>query len=173
MSELDVATHAGAGKTVNSGAIGCDFSQLLTDPCVKVFARPAAVSESGHVLDVGRRRYQITGALRAMITLRDGSCRFPGCNAAASRCQIDHVIPWDQGGGSDVGNLGVLCVRHHQLKTHGGWKLTDSKPNGSCTWRSPQGLTYHHYPEPITEPSTEPKPADPLNTTDPPDIPTF
>jgi len=149
MSELDVATHAGAGKTVNSGAIGCDFSQLLTDPCVKVFARPAAVSESGHVLDVGRRRYQITGALRAMITLRDGSCRFPGCNAAASRCQIDHVIPWDQGGGSDVGNLGVLCVRHHQLKTHGGWKLTDSKPNGSCTWRSPQGLTYHHYPEPI------------------------
>jgi len=169
MSELDVATHAGAGKTVNSGAIGCDFSQLLTDPAVKVFARPAAVSDSGHVLDVGRRRYQITGALRAMITLRDGSCRFPGCNAAASRCQIDHVIPWDQGGGSDVGNLGVLCVRHHQLKTHGGWKLTDSKPNGSCTWRSPQGLTYHHYPEP----STEPKPADPLNTTDPPDIPTF
>jgi len=169
MSELDVATQAGAGKTVNSGAIGCDFSQLLTDPCVKVFARPAAVSDSGHVLDVGRRRYQITGALRAMITLRDGSCRFPGCNAAASRCQIDHVIPWDQGGGSDVGNLGVLCVRHHQLKTHGGWKLTDSKPNGSCTWRSPQGLTYHHYPEPITEP----KPADPLNTTDPPDIPTF
>ena len=157
------------GSRLNVDSTGCDFSQLLTDPCVKVFARPAAVSDSGHVLDVGRRRYQITGALRAMITLRDGSCRFPGCNAAASRCQIDHVIPWDQGGGSDVGNLGVLCVRHHQLKTHGGWKLTDSKPNGSCTWRSPQGLTYHHYPEPITEP----KPADPLNTTDPPDIPTF
>jgi len=165
------------GSRLNVDSTGCDFSQLLTDPAVKVFARPAAVSESGHVLDVGRRRYQITGALRAMITLRDGSCRFPGCNAAASRCQIDHVIPWDQGGGSDVGNLGVLCVRHHQLKTHGGWKLTDSKPNGSCTWRSPQGLTYHHYPEPITEPNTkpntEPKPADPLNTTDPPDIPTF
>ena len=161
------------GSRLHVDSTGCDFGQLLTDPAVKVFARPVAVSDSGHVLDVGRRRYQITGALRAMIIARDGSCRFPGCTAAATRCHIDHVIPWDEGGGSDVGNLGALCVRHHQLKTHGGWELSDSKPNGSCTWRSPQGLTYHHYPEPITEPITEPKPADPISTTDPPDIPTF
>jgi hypothetical protein len=145
-----------------------------------VFARPVAVNESGHVLDIGRRRYQITGALRRMIIIRDGACRFPGCNAAATRCQIDHVIPWDEGGASDVGNLGALCTRHHQLKTHGGWELTNSLPDGSCTWRSPQGFNYHHYPEPITEPQTSSRKK--LNRSmkhksreanDPPDLPVF
>jgi hypothetical protein len=192
ISELDTHLHSqygtgtGAGTGVSTGSdrgadsIGCDFRQLLADPAVKVFARPVAVTESGHVLDIGRRRYQITGALRRMIIARDGTCRFPGCNAAATRCQIDHVIPWDEGGTSDVGNLGALCVRHHQLKTHGGWELTNSTPEGSCTWRSPQGLTYHHYPEPITEPqlSSRKKLNRPVKrksreANDPPDLPAF
>ncbi len=155
---------------LNTESVGCDFRQLLNDPAVKTFARPLAINEAGHVLDVGRKRYQITGALRRMIITRDGTCRFPGCNAAATRCQIDHVIAWEDGGRSDVGNLGVLCVRHHQLKTHGGWQLTHSKPDGSCTWRSPQGLTYHHFPEPIITPKSQ---TQPVAASDPPDLPPF
>jgi hypothetical protein len=190
ISELDTHLHsqygAGSGTGVSTGSvrgadsIGCDFRQLLADPAVRVFARPVAVNESGHVLDIGRRRYQITGALRRMIITRDGTCRFPGCNAAATRCQIDHVIPWDEGGTSDVGNLGALCTRHHQLKTHGGWELTNSTPDGSCTWRSPQGFNYHHYPEPITEPQSSSRKnlnrsmKDKLReSSDPPDLPAF
>lgn len=173
-------TRLGNGSGRGADSIGCDFRQLLADPAVRVFARPVAVNESGHVLDIGRRRYQITGALRRMIITRDGTCRFPGCNAAATRCQIDHVIPWDEGGMSDVGNLGALCTRHHQLKTHGGWELTNSTPDGSCTWRSPQGFNYHHYPEPITEPQSSSMKK--LNrsmkhklreSSDPPDLPAF
>ena len=173
-----MGTVTGLGRGADS--IGCNFRQLLADPAARVFARPVAVSESGHVLDIGRRRYQITGALRRMIIIRDGTCRFPGCNAAATRCQIDHVIPWDEGGESDVGNLGALCTRHHQLKTHGGWELTNSLPDGSCTWRSPQGFIYHHYPEPITEPQSSSRKK--LNRSmkhksreanDPPDLPAF
>ncbi len=155
---------------LNIESVGCDFRQLLNDPAVKTFARPLAINEAGHVLDVGRRRYQITGALRRMIITRDGTCRFPGCNAAATRCQIDHVIAWEDGGRSDVGNLGVLCVRHHQLKTHGGWQLTHSKPDGSCTWRSPDGRIYHHFPEPIIAPKSQTQPVAAL---DPPDPPPF
>lgn len=198
ISELDAHLHsqygtgtgtgagAGAGEGLGTGSgrgadsIDCDFRQLLADPAVRVFARPVAVNESGHVLDIGRKRYQITGALRRMIITRDGTCRFPGCNAAATRCQIDHVIPWDEGGTSDVGNLGALCVRHHQLKTHGGWELTNSRPDGSCTWRSPQGFTYHHYPEPITEPQSSSRKKHNRSmkhksseATDPPDLPAF
>ncbi len=171
-------TKLGAG--LGGDAFGCDFRQLLADPAVKVFTRPIAISDTGHVLDVGRKRYQITGSLRRLIITRDGSCRFPGCNATATRCHIDHATPWDEGGRSDVSNLGALCVRHHQLKTHGGWQLTNSKPDGSCTWRSPQGLTYHHYPEPIITPApkststststTRPQRAAKL---EPPDTPPF
>ena len=177
ITELDLATNTGANTGANTGLstdrIGCDWRQLLADPCVKVFARPVAVNESGHVLDLGRRRYHITGALRRMIITRDGTCRFPGCHANASRCQIDHVIPWDLGGGSDVGNLGALCVRHHQLKTHGGWQIIDSKPDGRCSWRSPQGFTYQHYPEPITEPQSTPRSRSKLEPPDTPDTPAF
>jgi hypothetical protein len=164
----------------SADSIGCDFRHLLADPAMKVFARPVAVNESGHVLDVGRRRYQITGALRRMIIARDGTCRFPGCNAAAIRCQIDHVIPWDEGGASDVKNLGALCIRHHQLKTHGGWEITNSTPEGSCTWRSPQGFMYYHYATPITDPQSAAKKKSnsvlkqkPYEAMDPPDLPTF
>ncbi len=155
---------------LNTESVGCDFRQLLNDPAVKTFARPLAINEAGHVLDVGRKRYQITGSLRRLIITRDGTCRFPGCNAAATRCQIDHVIAWEDGGRSDVGNLGVLCVRHHQLKTHGGWQLTHSKPDGSCTWRSPDGRIYHHYPEPIIAPKSK---TQPVAASDPPDLPPF
>ena len=173
-------TRSGTGTDQGIDSIGCDFRQLLADPAVRVFARPVAVNDSGHVLDIGRRRYQITGALRRMIITRDGTCRFPRCNAAAIRCQIDHVIPWDEGGMSDVGNLGALCTRHHQLKTHGGWEIINSAPDGSCTWRSPQGFTYHHHPEPITAPqsSSRKKLSRSMKHTsreanDPPDLPAF
>ncbi len=175
-SKLDTKLDTKLGAGLGGDAFGCDFRQFLADPAVKVFTRPVAISDTGHVLDVGRKRYQITGSLRRLIITRDGSCRFPGCNATATRCHIDHVIPWDEGGRSDVGNLGALCVRHHQLKTHGGWQLTNSKPDGSCTWRSPQGLTYHHYPEPIITPApqstskTRPQRAAKL---EPPDTPPF
>ncbi len=166
ITELDTKLNIG----LNTESVGCDFRQLLNDPAVKTFARPLAINEAGHVLDVGRKRYQITGALRRMIITRDGTCRFPGCNAAATRCQIDHVIAWEDGGRSDVGNLGVLCVRHHQLKTHGGWQLTHSKPDGSCTWRSPDGRIYHHFPEPIIAPKSK---TEPVAALDPPDLPSF
>ncbi len=166
ITELDTKLNIG----LNTESVGCDFRQLLNDPAVKTFARPLAINEAGHVLDVGRKRYQITGALRRMIITRDGTCRFPGCNAAATRCQIDHVIAWEDGGRSDVGNLGVLCVRHHQLKTHGGWQLTHSKPDGSCTWRSPDGRIYHHFPEPIIAPISK---TEPVAVLDPPDLPPF
>ena len=137
---------------IGPDSLDCDLRHLLADPGVNVFARPVSINDHGHILDVGRRRYQITGSLRRLIIARDGTCRFPGCNRSAVRCQIDHAIGWENGGRSDVGNLGALCVGHHQLKTHGGWELTNSKRDGSCTWRSPEGFIYHHYPEPIVTP---------------------
>ena len=176
-------TELQAQASASTNSLGCDFAQLLSDPAVRVFARPVAISDTGHVLDVGRRRYQITGVLRRLITTRDGVCRFPGCHRNATKCQIDHVQPWDEGGGSDVGNLGALCVRHHQLKTHGRWEITDSKPDGTCTWISPDGLIYRHHPPPLVATDTVNTNAVNTNavntnavntsTTDPPDEPKF
>ena len=108
--------------------------RLVTDPT------------TGHLLDIGRKRYAVPDALREFIVMRDQRCRFPGCNARAANSEIDHALPWDDGGGTDRGNLGALCKRHHQVKSLGGWQIADSTEDGSCTWVSPNGNTYGHEP---------------------------
>lgn len=104
------------------------------------------VDPDGTLLDLGRQRYEVSDAQRAFVAARDVTCRFPGCAARAIACQIDHAVPWDDGGPTDAQNLGALCVRHHQLKTHAGWEILESAPDGSCTWRSPAGRDYRREP---------------------------
>ena len=96
---------------------------------------------TGALLEVGREKYQPPAALVDFINARDKTCRFPGCRRAAELSDIDHAIPWEEGGETSPANLGALCRRHHRLKTHGGWKI-DSNPDGSCTWISPYGKRY-------------------------------
>ena len=123
---------------------------LLDNPdCAVTMRRLVTDPITGHLLDYGRRTYAIPQPLRDYITARDTTCRFPGCRRRADLCQIDHAQPWNSGGETNPTNLGALCTRHHQLKTHAGWRITNSTPDGSCTWTSPQGRQYHHHPPPI------------------------
>jgi hypothetical protein len=131
---------------------------LLAAPEVDVMVRRLVADPVTGVLSgVGRRSYRIPERLREFIALRDGACRFPGCRRRAARCQIDHADAWDDGGSSDPQNLGPLCTRHHQLKTHGGWQLLESGDDGSCTWRSPARRVYRREPVPVLAPP-EPQP---------------
>jgi hypothetical protein len=131
---------------------------LIADPRVGVTLR-RLVSDpvTGHLLDVGRRCYLVPDALRSFLVARDGTCRFPGCARRAPSCQLDHAQPWDDSGETSIANLGALCLRHHQLKTHAGWDITSSHPDGSCTWRSPAGRVYTRPGRPaIAEPTEDP-----------------
>jgi len=96
---------------------------------------------SGNLLDYGRLTYEPPQALVDFIVARDRRCRFPGCRQPARVCDIDHAIPWEEGGKTSHENLGLLCRRHHRMKTHGGWKLL-SHPDGSCEWTSPEGKQF-------------------------------
>jgi len=93
---------------------------------------------TGNLLDFGRESYLPPQALRDFLLARDKTCRFPGCRRSGVRGEIDHAVPWEEGGETSRSNLGLLCKRHHQLKTHGGWKL-ESFEDGSCEWTSPLG----------------------------------
>jgi hypothetical protein len=142
---------AGAASLRGAGAIDAGMvADLLADPAIAVTMRRLVVDPvTGHLLDVGRRSYAVPDALRRFVSTRDQYCRFPGCRRRAERCQVDHAVPWEDGGGTGPANLGALCLRHHQLKTHGGWAIHGSGPDGSCTWRSPTGRVYEHPPEPV------------------------
>ena len=96
---------------------------------------------TGELLDVGRSTYEPPQALKDFLTARDQICRFPHCRQPARVSDIDHASPWENGGETSRENMGMLCRRHHRMKTHGGWKL-ESSPDGSCEWTSPNGKKY-------------------------------
>lgn len=96
---------------------------------------------TGNLLDYGRSSYEPPQPLVDFIVARDRRCRFPGCRQPSRVCDIDHAIPWEEGGKTSKENLGLLCRRHHRMKTHGGWRLT-SFEDGSCEWRSPEGKVF-------------------------------
>jgi hypothetical protein len=133
LRDAPVATIEGLGipaAVARRLAMAATVRRLITDPI------------TGALLDYGRRTYEVPTALRQFLTARDAVCRFPGCRRRAGRCQIDHAVPWNRGGSTNPANTGPLCTRHHQQKTHGGWDITESRPDGSCTWRSPLGRRY-------------------------------
>ena len=72
---------------------------------------------------------------------RDLTCRFPGWDRAAIRCDLDHTIPFGEGGPTHASNLKCLCRIHHLLKTFGGWRDTQLR-DGTVIWTSPSGDTY-------------------------------
>lgn len=84
--------------------------------------------------------YAPSPLIRASVEGRDGTCRFPGCDEPAHRCQLDHVKRYDHddpasGGPSDTSNLHCLCPKHHNVKTTGAWDVT-IEPDGTETWTS-------------------------------------
>lgn len=119
-----------------------DIRELLAQIPDITIRRMITDPHTHHLIDLGSHRYVPSKSLREFITARDQVCRFPGCERSARGGQIDHANPWSQGGATNRGNLGALCVRHHQLKTHGGWRIAESSADGSATWQTPSGRKY-------------------------------
>ena len=105
---------------------------------------------TGNLLDFGREKYLPPQELVDFLLARDRTCRFPGCRRSGALADIDHAQSWESGGETNPANLGLLCRRHHRMKTHGGWNLM-SNPDGSCTWRSPLGKQFFVPARPILD----------------------
>lgn len=56
-------------------------------------------------------------AMRHAVYARNRTCIYPECNRPAEQCQLDHRIPYDEGGRTEVDNLFPLCQHHHNMKT--------------------------------------------------------
>lgn len=115
------AARAGAGREVeravarsSSGApVDPGTARLLAERAsswTRLFADPL----TGHVTAVDT--YTPSAQMRKLLRARDQHCRWPGCTQRAMRCDVDHTIPWAEGGTTELGNLAHLCRRHHALK---------------------------------------------------------
>ena len=109
---------------------------------------------SGTVLDYGRTRYEPPDSLQQFVIARDRTCRAPGCNQPAIRCQLDHVTPYrpgqPTGGCTDHLNLHALCAHHHRAKDGGGFIVTRT-PQSTTHWTTPLGREYHEPADPVAD----------------------
>lgn len=137
---------AGAARSIAADAT---VRRLLTDPA------------DGRLLEYGRTTYAPPAGLAAHIIARDRTCRFPTCQRPATEAEIDHQVPYAQGGTTEPDNTWALHAGHHRAKTwHGFTVTTDS--HGTTWWATPAGRRYPVEPEiigPIRGRSPERRPA--------------
>ncbi len=143
------------------------FLRILTHP------------HTGIVLDVSQDPFRVPASLKKYLRLRDGTCRFPGCNRSAGHSDLDHTIDKQFGGPTTATNLHFLSPAHHNLKHFIDWKAI-ADPDGTLHWTSPAGKHYATDPAtrisphlqhtaPAPPPPTIPAPPvpNPWNTCDP------
>jgi hypothetical protein len=91
--------------------LGCDAGIQLAHSC-----------EDGG-MHLGRKIRTFTRNQRRAIAFRYPVCGFPGCEVRAVRCQFHHVVPWENGGLTDIENGVPLCRHHHRAVHQGGWRM--------------------------------------------------
>jgi hypothetical protein len=95
------------------------------------------------VMTSGRDVTSVTSSTRwippsteAALVVRDRCCVVPGCGKRLG-LEIDHCeVDYADGGPTTFENLARLCPEHHDMKTHGGWKLVRAK--GRWRWLAPE-----------------------------------
>ncbi len=113
--------------------IGCDGSLLrITE------------DDAGNPLDIGRKTRAVSPAMRRALNVRDGGCRFPGCN---HHCFVDahHIRHWADGGGTSIDNLVLLCRHHHRLVHEGGFGV-ERGADGRIRFSRPDGRVVDAHP---------------------------
>jgi hypothetical protein len=85
--------------------------------------------------------YVPSKALADFVRCRDLTCRWPGCDRPAFECDLDHTIPYADGGPTHASNLKTYCRAHHLVKTFWGWR-DKQLPDGTLILTSPAGHTY-------------------------------
>jgi hypothetical protein len=133
------ATLDGAGHMPGS-MIGSDA--LVPAELIAELARSAKLRPLAHPADLPPESgYTPSRRLADFVRCRDLTCRFPGCDQPSTRCDLDHTVPYADGGPTHASNLKALCRHHHLLKTFWSWR-DQQLPDGTVIWTSPSGQTY-------------------------------
>ena len=119
----------GTAAIEGGGTISAAEARRLACDCAII---PAVLGTESEPMDLGRAKRLITTGLRRRLTLRDRGCTFPGCGSPAKHCDGHHVVYWILGGPTNLGNLTLLCERHHRLIHNSDWEIrmgADGKPD--------------------------------------------
>jgi hypothetical protein len=79
-------------------------------------------SGAAQPLDYGRATRTVSDSLFRLLTIRDGGCRFPGCDARPELCDAHHAHHWADDGETRHDNLPLLCWYHHRFVHDQHWR---------------------------------------------------
>jgi hypothetical protein len=86
---------------------------------------PVVHDQHGNPLDLGREARLYSPKQRLALAIRDGGCRWRGCDRPASYCEAHHLDEWARDSGrTDIDRGILLCRWHHMELHHGGWRIT-------------------------------------------------
>jgi Domain of unknown function (DUF222)/HNH endonuclease len=119
--------HTSAGECCDITGIGpvpvTTARSLLDDASVSVLTR-----NDDDITAVSRPTRTIPVKLRRALETRYPKCAVNGC-ANDQFLEIDHIVPLEDHGRTEIDNLWRLCSHHHRLKTYAGWTVVGQ--NGS------------------------------------------
>ncbi len=132
---------------------GLDMASVLQTCCDASVTRILTAGPS-LTLDIGRETRVVSPQLRKAVTVRDRTCRFPGCDMPARFTDVHHIWHWTRGGPTNRENCCLLCRQHHTLIHKGRWTVTGN-PNTDLIFTGPERETHRSRPPnpqlPITQ----------------------
>jgi len=114
--------------------LSCDTS-LITVP----------ENERGKVLNIGRRTRTVPSSIGRALSLRDPTCRFPGC-CESRYVDAHHIKHWADGGETSLENLTTLCRFHHRKLHEGAFDITvkNTGDEMQLVFSTPSGKAIQH-----------------------------
>jgi hypothetical protein len=102
-------------------------------------AVPIKFDDDGQCVNVGRVQRLFTERQRIGMAVRDGGCRFPGCDRPPASCEAHHIDQWQRDGGkTNIADGVLLCRRHHLLLHNNHWQVT--RDGGTYWLRPPRSI---------------------------------
>jgi len=95
-------------------------------------------NDDGTPLNVGRKTRIVPTAIKRALKARDRGCVFPGCHKTRF-VDAHHVQHWSAGGETSLGNLLLMCSRHHRLVHEGGYRI-DKDYRDRWIFKRPDGI---------------------------------
>ena len=104
-----VAEPASVTGTGRSPGVLVGAEGLIPAELVAQLAKSARLQSLSLPDDEPEPRYTPSAKLADFIRCRDLTCRAPGCDQPAVRCDVDHTVAYSEGGRTHPSNLKCLC----------------------------------------------------------------
>jgi len=141
--ETLLALNDGPGELAGYGPVIADITRKVAEQQVDGTWRYTITDpDTGRPLSTGTTRRRPTAAQHREVVARHRTCIFPGCRMPARDCDLDHRIPWAEGGKTRTEDLGPLCRHDHGIRHAAGWTYK-TLPDGEIEWTSRLGHIYH------------------------------